>query len=148
MRTTLVYGLVLLCAGALYSAAVAAEQKQSFGEFDVHFNGVDSRSLTSEIARQYRITRAKNQGLLVIAVQQRDGDNAHAVSAMLSGKVRNELAQASDLSFKQVVEGSAIYYLATFKHDNREQMSFNIDVQPEGQPDRHQLRFNQVFFTE
>ena len=119
-----------------------AERKYSFDDLDVHYSAFNSSFLQPQIAEAAGLTRAKNQGVLNIAVLRK----GVSTTATVSGQVRNLMGQISNLSFRQVREGEAIYYLAQFPF-SEETLTFTINVQSAGGP-RNSFTFNQEFFAE
>ena len=69
------------------------------------------------------------------------------VTARVSGNVKDLLSQVRPLTFDEVAEGEAVYYLTTLRHDDQETLRFTIDVEtPDGA--RHQLSFQQKLYWE
>lgn len=135
---------LLLCT----SHAQNRDYKKEFGPYVVHYNAFNSSSLTPEIAKNYRITRANNIGVVMISVHKKNDDQTpDAVTAMIKGEVRNELFQSSTLEFRELIEGAAIYYVAPFRHDHNEMMGFSVNVKPEGHKDELAISFSQRFYT-
>lgn len=134
---------------ALLSAGPAtAEQIEKMGDYVVHYNAFDSTFLSADVARQYGITRSKYQGVINIAVQKAgDAGQDVPVTARLSGKVKNDIAQSNDLDFREIKDGPAIYYIATFSHGDKEKLSFDLNVQPEGKGEPKPLKFDHQFFA-
>ncbi|PAU63754.1 DUF4426 domain-containing protein [Pseudomonas indica] len=120
-----------------------AERKQSFGDLDVHYSAFNSSFLQPDIAAAAGLTRSKSQGVLNVAVLKA----GKASAAQVSGQVKNLLGQVTPLSFKQVTEGEAIYYLAQFPLGSREMLSFTLNVQSAGgQP--YTFSFDQEVFPD
>ena len=69
-----------------------------------------------------------------------------ASTAQVGGQVKNLLGQITPLTFKQVTESGAIYYLAQFPFAEREVLSFTLEVQQGGNP--HSFSFNQEMFPD
>ena len=51
----------LLCLSALSGHA---ENSRDFGQYVVHFNALATDQLPARVAREYRITRSKNRGMI------------------------------------------------------------------------------------
>ncbi len=64
----------------------------------------------------------------------------------LSGKARNLLGTEKKLSFREIREGNAIYYIAELSHTNEERFKFIIDVTQNGT--NGQINFEQTFFVD
>jgi hypothetical protein len=101
-----------------------AERKHSFGDLDVHHIVFNSSFLQPDIAAANGLVRSKEQGVVNISVLKA----GQAQNATVTGEVRDLVGRSQALSFKQVNEGNAIYYLAQFKFSQRELMRFTINV--------------------
>ncbi|MBY5921802.1 DUF4426 domain-containing protein [Ferrimonas balearica] len=127
----------------------AAEQVQKVGKYAVHHVAFGSTFLTPEIARTYDITRSRYVGLVNITVIDTSlpGDETHAVAVKIQGTARNLLGNVKNLSFKEIREGTAIYYIAEVGHRNEETFTFDIEVS-NGQDLSTELTFKQKFFVD
>ena len=130
--------LIALC----LALPAAAERKQSFGDLDVHYSVFNSSFIQPDIASAAGLVRSKTQGVVNIAVLKA----GKASTAQVSGTVKNLLGQSSALTFRQVTESGAIYYLAQFPFSSREILSFTLDVR-QGD-DAHRITFNQEMFPD
>ena len=130
--------LIALC----LALPAAAERKQSFGDLDVHYSVFNSSFIHPDIASAAGLVRSKTQGVVNIAVLKA----GKASTAQVSGQVKNLLGQSSALTFRQVTESGAIYYLAQFPFSSREILSFTLDVR-QGD-DAHRITFNQEMFPD
>lgn len=125
------------------SLPALAEQKQSYGDLDVHYSAFNSGFLQPEVAAATGLVRSKSQGVVNVAVLKA----GTASSAQVNGTVKNLLGQNTALSFKEVKEGKAIYYLAQFPFEQRETLRFTLNVTAaDGVP--HSFDFNQEFFPD
>lgn len=132
---------LLLC--LLVALPAFAERKQTFGDLDVHYSVFNSSFLQPDIAAAAGLTRSKTGGVLNVAVLKAD----QGVPAKVSGQIKNLLGQTSTLSFKQVLESGAVYYLAEFPLREREILTFSLSVQV-GDSAPHSLTFNQEVFPD
>ena len=115
-----------LALGLLLSYQVHAEQKQVLGSWDVHYIALNTTFLTPQVAKQYAIVRSKFNGLINISVLNRQDKTAQSV--ILTGEAKNLIGVVKKLTFKQVTEGKAIYYLAVLPFSDREQYRISIDI--------------------
>ncbi len=138
MRSSLICLLTLLLA-----LPAMAERKHSVGEYDVHYIAFNSGFLQPDIAAAAGLVRSKTQGVVNIAVLK----SGRPTAAQVRGSVRNLLGQDYPLSFKQLKEGEAIYYLAQFPFESRETLRFTVNVQPVGAP-AIDFDFSQEFFPD
>lgn len=135
--------IALLLMSLCLSLPALAEQKQSYGDLDVHYSAFNSGFLQPEVAAATGLVRSKSQGVVNVAVLKA----GTASSAQVSGTVKNLLGQSTALSFKEVKEGKAIYYLAQFPFEQRETLRFTLNVTAaDGVP--HSFDFNQEFFPD
>lgn len=135
----------------LFSMQSNAEQKQVFGEYEVHYIGLSSSFLTPEVAKIYDIPRSRALGFLNISVLQKTANDElpAALNATVSGKIRNLIGQSRDIEFRRVQEGKAIYYLSTFRFDDGDMYNFDLDVVPSNAKQKNfDVKFSQRFYAE
>jgi hypothetical protein len=135
--------LALMLLAFCLALPAMAEQKQSYGALDVHYSAFNSSFLQPEVAASVGLVRSKSQGVVNVALLQA----GKASTGQVSGEVKNLLGQISPLSFKQVKEGTAIYYLAQFPFEQQEMLRFTLNVKgADGVP--HSIDFSQEFFPD
>ena len=134
--------LISLCLALPVLAADAArpERKEVFGDVTVHYSAFTSSMLQPDIAAATGLTRSKNQGVLNIAVLKAE----KPLTAVVSGTVKDLTGRSNPLSFKQITDQGAVYYIAQFKIDQAETVTFDINVETGGVS--HKLSFNQEVF--
>lgn len=110
----------------LFICTANAEQKQQLGSWDVHYMALNSTFLTPQVAKEYGIVRSKFNGLINISVLDRQNQSAQSV--VLTGQAKNLLGVVKELTFRQVTEGKAIYYLATLPFSDLEQYRIEVDI--------------------
>ncbi len=130
--------LIALC----LSLPAAAERKQSFGDLDVHYSVFNSSFIQPDVAAAAGLTRSKTQGVINVAVLKAGKPS----TAVVGGEVKDLLGKSTALTFRQVTEGGAIYYLAQFPFKTREVLSFTLNVR-QGD-DAHRITFNQEMFPD
>jgi len=130
--------LIALC----LSLPAAAERKQSFGDLDVHYSVFNSSFIQPDVAAAAGLTRSKTQGVINVAVLKASKPS----TAVVGGEVKDLLGKSTALTFRQVTEGGAIYYLAQFPFKTREVLSFTLNVR-QGD-DAHRITFNQEMFPD
>jgi len=135
-----------------FSQAIA-EQKEVFdgpdgSEYEVHYIAFVSEFLDPEVAKQYKLVRSKALGVVNISVIKVDAEGKRkAVGAMVETKMSNDIQQQQFLSFQQVVEGTAIYYIAQHQFRESELLTFDVTVYAEGSIKPMKLRFTQNFYN-
>ena len=130
------------------STSVFAEQSKTFGTYTVYYSVVNTTFLDAEVAAAYNITRGKKRAMVNIAVREQHpelGDRAKA--AIVSGRSW-DLIQSQSLSFKEVREQDAIYYLADVRFINEEFRWFEISVITDPNKPPHTFKFQQQFYVD
>jgi hypothetical protein len=125
------------------SLPALAERKLSFGDLDVHYIAFNSSFLQPDIAAANGLVRSKTLGVVNISVLKA----GKASNASVSGAVTDLVGRSQPLSFKQVTEGDAIYYLAQFPFTQREMLRFTLTVRA-ADGVAHSVDFNQEFFPD
>ena len=139
----------LLLSSALALCCAAQAEEQTFGDYTVHYQAVNSTFLTPEIAAQYGIVRSERRAFLNVAVLRNEDDGSTTpVTATLNGTKHNLLRQSEQLEFKQVREGEAIYYIGQFDFSNAEILRFTLEVHPEGLEGAHTIEWSTQLYAQ
>ncbi|MFC3152030.1 DUF4426 domain-containing protein [Litoribrevibacter euphylliae] len=135
---------------ALITASVSwAEQKQVFGDYEVHYSAFNSAFLQPKIAESYGIQRSKYRGVVNITVLKKGADGSTTpVRAFIKGKVKNLIEQTNNLNFRPIIESDAIYHIAEFKISTEDTLTFNLDVQPDPNKPALVVSFRQAVYPE
>lgn len=128
-------------------APVTAGQFKTIKNIEVHYSAFNTTFLTPKVARQYDLTRNGYSALLNISVLDDSKIGKPAITAKLKGHAKNLLGQIRELTFREVKEGTAIYYLAEIPITHEEIITFTVDVDS-GLSGKGQLRFTQKFYVE
>jgi hypothetical protein len=129
---------------SLCSAQVSAEIKKDLGDWEVHYIAFTTTFLSPQIARANDIERSGRNALVNISVLDKRTKEAQEVE--ISGSARNLLGTNKTLTFKQVNEGDAIYYLADVTFSDKEVLRFDIDIK-QGRTTQN-LKFQQTMYVE
>ncbi len=130
--------MLFICLGFLTGNVMA--QSESFGDYTVYYQAVNSTFLKADIARQYGIVRSDRRAFLNVSVMKKQADGSTvAVSANVSGGKRNLLGQVGELAFREIREESAIYYIGEFEYSNAEIIRFRLEVEPEDTGTAHEI---------
>lgn len=142
--------VLMLALSCLAQANEQGEQKQVFGDYEVHYIGLNSTFLSPETAKAYGITRSKALGFISISVLKHvDGEPLPvALTAEVDGALRNLIGQAKELSFKEVKESQAVYYLTTFRFDDGDMYHVDLQVSPQDSTNTFNVKFTQKFYEE
>jgi hypothetical protein len=132
--------LISCCA----ASTADAEQKERLGAYTVHYVVVSTMFFNKDIATRYQIVRGADRALMNLSIL----DSAdQPVSVSLEGTATNLLGQMSQLEFREVKEGSAIYYLAPVRYSDRETLRFKLNITtPDGVTE--ELAFQQQMFLD
>ena len=138
----------LLAALCLCSvAAVAhAEISQKFGNLEIHYNALTTDELLPEVARVYKIERSKTRGMVTVSVLKKNKVGVLTpVPAKLTLYATNLSQQLSNITMREVKEGTAIYYLGEFRVTPPDTLKFTTTVEVAGEP-KYDMTFDQKFF--
>ena len=125
---------------AMAAEAIKSDRQETFGDLTVHYNTFNSTYLQPDIAKAAELIRSKNQGVINVAVLKAN----KPVIAQVSGSVKDLTSKSIPLSFKQITEQGAVYYIAQFPVDQQETRTFTINVQTGS--DTNSFSFNQELF--
>ena len=133
----------------LLPLASTAENSKDFGQYVVHFNALATDVLPPQVAREYRITRSQNRGMINITVLKKVlGSPGQPVHARVTASAQNLAGQYREIRMREIREGNAIYYLGEFRVANEETLRVNVRARPQGIPDYLEVQFSQDFYTE
>lgn len=139
------YMLLIL---SLLSSLAFAEQKQVFGDYEVHYIGLTSSELDADVAHLYGIERSRSLGFLNISVLKKQPGDAMPipVDAKISGRIMNLIGQSRELSFTRIQETGALYFYSTFRFDDQDMYNIILQVTPEGQQRTFDVKISQRFY--
>ena len=129
-----------LSLSAVAADAIKGERKEVFGDVTVHYNTFNSTFLTPDIAKAAELIRSKNQGVINVSVIK-DGK---PLIAQVTGTVKDLTSQSVPLTFRQITEQGAIYYIAQYPVEQQETRTFEIKVQNGDKVNT--INFNQELF--
>jgi hypothetical protein len=122
------------------------QQAETFGDYEVHYNTLNSNMLTPEIASAYGIQRSGSRAILNITVLNRE--TRTAVEAAIDVTATNLTGQRRDIELQQINDQGAIYYLGQFRIHDEETLLFDVRVRPAGsEDDPYRLTFRQRLYT-
>jgi len=134
LQTLLIVTASLLPLAALAQSPGGApiESSVEFGDqtssYELHYSLVPSAFLSDAVAAAYGVTRANNRALINISLRETLADGGtREQTAQVSGSY-TDLIQKKTLEFREIREQGAIYYIAEFRHSDREMLRFDISV--------------------
>ncbi len=148
MKILKVVAFILLSSMSLH---LAAEQKEVFGNYEVHYILINSTELPPAAAKAYDIPRSSNLAFLNISVleKQDDGQLPKPIPAIVTAKFKNLIGQEKTLNMKEIRETGAIYYVSTFPFPEEEMLRFTFQVKTHAdQPSAFVVNHNQKLYRE
>lgn len=104
-----------------------AQYSKTVGPYTFHYVAFNSSFLAPEVASAYGITRGKDIGLVNISVQE-TGDIGIGKEVEISGYANNMIQQVRYMEFTEIREEKAVYYIAPFKFDDEDILTFKFDI--------------------
>ena len=148
MKKVLITLFALLTAAALPAYADRGELKQVFGDYEVHYIGLNSSFLTADVAQAYGIPRSRSMGFLNISILKKTGeaDVTESVTGKVTGTMQNLIGQKKTLEFTEIKESDAVYYISTFRFEQAETYKIALKVTPDGETRTFDVKFDQRFY--
>lgn len=142
IHLTFSIALILLTFNITY-----AENAYDYGDYTIHYNALQTTSLSQKIAQSYGITRSKNRGMLNITVLKKTHEALPSpVIATVSAHAKNLNNQIKTIEIREIREQDAIYYIAEFNISDGELLNFTLNINPENSSPQT-IRFDKQFFT-
>lgn len=131
----------------LFGSTSWAQSSTTVGQYQINHIAYNSTFLERDIARLYKITRAKNMAVINISVQDTEND-AKGVEASVTGTATNIINQIKKVNFRKVESGDAIYYISDYRFDEGDVLTFKIDVTLPGQSRPQRVEWQQKFWKQ
>lgn len=140
-------GLFAVLSLLLLTLPVHAEQAKTFGDVAVHYNAMPTDELLPDVAKNYRIERSRNRGMLTVSILKR---TSLGVSQASKGEVKVTIptltGQSVEVPMREIVEGSAIYYLGEYRVTAPQTLKFVVTAKPEGSDKPLTFDFSRQFY--
>lgn len=141
--------LVAATANAQIDQPKEISTTQAFGEYTVHYNVFNSTDIPAKVAEAYKLVRGKDRALVNISLTKTEnGQTSLGLPAQISGATKNLMQQTQALSFIEIKEGNATYYIAPFVFNNEELLHFDIKVSADANSKPLTINFNRTLYTE
>lgn len=127
----------------LYPFIASADQFVAWSGYEIHYAVFSSLIIPDDVAQAHGITRAKGRIIANISIKQ--GNDS--VAATVTGTARNLLGQVLPLTFSEVRETDAIYYLANQVINEKDTIHFSISVRPVNMSEAYELKFMRQYFS-
>ena len=122
MLRKLLFFTIVCC---LCLPAAWAAQYVEHGEHRIHYTTFSSLIIPADVASLHGIVRSENRIVLNLSVLKRE----QPVAAIVSGHVTNLLNQRFELTFDEIKEAAAIYYLASHIALAQDILTFTLAVE-------------------
>ena len=130
-------------------ALASTETSKDFGDYVLHFSALSTEQLSPEVARQHDIVRSGNRGLLNVSIIKKEpGALGKSVSGSVSASAINLTGQLKNITFREIREEEAIYYIGEAMISNEETLIFTIDATPINESSRFTIRYMKQFFVD
>jgi hypothetical protein len=135
---------------AMQASLCLAQQSESFGQYEVHYNVINSDLLPAQVATAYDIRRSSNRALLNITVMDTSqSEYGSPVKAKVATNTSNLTGQRRTIEMREISEpDDAIYYIGELPIHNMETFMFTVTIQVEGVAKPFELKFQHQFYTE
>ena len=145
---TLMKQLIISFIFLLFASVLCAQESQKdIGNYSVHYSVFNSSFLPEEAAAGYGFVRAGDRAILNIAVTEKDaGGLSRGLPVELKASVANLLQQSTDLTFVEIDEGDATYYLAEFEFPDQDALNFTVHVLLPGERYSDTVTFSKTLY--
>ena len=117
-----------------------AQQSERFDQYELHRSVVYSTFLSPEIAARYGISRGDDKAILTLSVRDVDAGEVRGRPMAIEGRTWDLIAGTS-LTFEEIRDGQATYYIAPFEFLDREWRFFEFTFTPDGGDKPYQYKF-------
>jgi len=125
------------------------ETAQKFGEYTIHYNVFNSSIIAPKVAEAYKLVRGTDRAIVNISfTKTEDGITTLGLPAVVLGSTQNLMQQQQKLTFIEIKEGDATYYLAPFVFNNEELLHFDIQVQNAPDAEPMQIKFTRTLYRD
>jgi hypothetical protein len=134
----------------LISHQAAAQQSEDFGDFEVHYNAINTDLLSPQVAQAYGIRRSSSRAMINVTVMKKEVDRSPvAVKAQVTASGRNLTGQTREIKIREISESDdAVYYIGEISVRNMETFDFSVRAIPAGSNSPLDIKFRKQFYTE
>jgi len=122
-------------------------QFEQSGRYQIHYMALPSTMLDTKVANTYGIKRSSYNAFVNIAILDTLLDGNPAVTAKVTGTATNLTGKISTLTFTEVKEGDAIYYIAQLPYRHKEQFTLQVRSVNKDGLNSH-VKFTEVFYVD
>jgi hypothetical protein len=142
----------IIAAMSLLLFSVVTHAQESFEyiypPYEIYYSVFNSTFVTPDVAKAYQLTRGKNIAMINVSVRKNIDSGKNIERRAVVNGTKSDLIHKLPLEFIEIEEKGAVYYLASFKFNHRETLSFNIDVQPDRNRAPINIKFSKALYQE
>lgn len=127
---------------------VVAQDNTSYPmkDYVVYYNVFNSTLIAPDIAKTYKLTRAKDRAYLNVALVKKTGGNG--IPAIIKAQHRNLMQQRFELEFVEIKEANATYYLAPIRFNHEEILHIDLFVESVDQSESAQFTITKKLYRD
>jgi hypothetical protein len=125
----------------------AVESSKVVGPYEILYSVVPTTFIAESVASSYQIVRGKDQAMINVSIRKKAGAGDVAQAAVVTGTY-SDLMQSKKLAFKEIREQDAIYYIATFRHEDKDLLRFELKVQIDPQTPIQTITFTRKLYVD
>lgn len=125
----------------------SVESSKVVGPYEILYSVMPTTFISESVAASYKIVRAKNQALINVSIRKKNGEGDVAQAGLVSGSY-SDLMQSKKLEFREIRESDAIYYIAAFRHGDKELLRFDLKVLPDPAMPVQTVTFTRKLFVD
>jgi hypothetical protein len=125
----------------------AVESSKVVGPYEILYSVVPTTFIAESVASSYQIVRGKDQAMINVSIRKKAGAGDVAQAAAVTGSY-SDLMQSKKLIFKEIREQDAIYYIAAFRHEDKDLLRFDLKVQIDAQMPTQTITFTRKLFVD
>lgn len=147
MKRSAIFFITVLLSGLSLAQKDPDLQFQTvFGDYTVRHVVFNSTFIQPEVAKIYQIKRSKYESILNVSLSPKG--QIGSIPAVVEGTVTNLMQQQRTLTFKEIREDNATYYIAPIRVANEEHLKFNLNVRPLDSDETIAVKFSQTVYAD
>ncbi len=126
----------------LYLCQGYSQQMHIWKDYEIHYSTFPSKLIPVEVATAHNIVRSHNRIIINVSIRNKEVP----IRAKIHGTALNLLGQEIDLTFIEVTEQQAIYYIASQIVNEKDTISLQIFIKPDLEKDTYKLKFTRQYY--